>query len=184
MSEVEYFSIDGVRGDYFKCERLRAKLSTAACSKLYQQAMSPRGLETGQRLQCRGCPLGASHSGASPLVASNSRFLGQLICSRCHENTRRLIRKSICVSCYNREREVMIGKNAKGGAPIHCRKVSSTTLACVMGEVPAVKVRRFDRVSSPLEAVLSTIRLETQVVSFGWIAPPIVRGGVDAGSRS
>lgn len=184
MSEVEYFSIDGVRGDYFRCEELRAKLSTKACSGLYQQAMSPRGLETGLRPQCRGCPIGARHSGVAPEVASSSRFLGRLICSRCIEPARRLIRKSICVSCYNREREVMIGKNAKGGAPIHCRKVSSATLACVMGVNSAVKVRRFDRVSSPLEAVLSTIRAEPEAVSFGWIAPPIVRGSVNVGSRA
>lgn len=184
MGEVEYSSIAGVRGDYFRCEKLRAKLSTVACSNLYQQAMSPRGLETGQRPQCRGCPLGALHSGVVPETASSSRFLGQLICSRCHEHTRRLIRKSICVSCYNREREVMIGKNAKGGAPVHCRQVSSATLACVLGSDAAVKVRRFDRVTSRLEAVLATIRTETQTVSFGWIAPAIVRGGVDVANRA
>lgn len=184
MGEIEYSSIDGVRGDYFRCERLRAKLSTTACSKLYQQAMSSRGLETGLRPQCRGCPIGAFHSGKVPEKSSSSRFLGQLICSRCHEHTRRLIRKSICVSCYNREREVMIGRNAKGGAPIHCRQVSSTTLACVIGEETSMKVRRFDRVTSRVEAVLSMMRMEVQSLSFGWVAPPIMREGRNVGIRA
>lgn len=71
----------------------------------------------------------------------------------------------------------MIGKNAKGGAPVHCRQVSSATLACVFGADSSMKVRRFDRVYSRLEAVLSIVRSETQTVSFGWVAPSIVREG-------
>jgi hypothetical protein len=88
------------------------------------------------------------------------------------------------VSCYNREREVMIGKNAKGGAPVHCRQVSSAMLACVFGAETSMKVRRFDRVSSRVEAVLSTIRSEAQTVAFGWVAPPIVREGQHVGIRA
>lgn len=184
MGEVEYRTIEGVRGEYFRCEALRATLSTKACSSNYSQAMSPKGLGAGTRHQCRGCPLGALHSGVVPETASSSRFLGQLICSRCHEQAGRLIRKSICVSCYNREREVMVGKNAKGNAPVHCRQVSSAVLACVFGADSSMKVRRFDRVSSRVEAVLSTIRSETQTVAFGWVAPPIVREGPHVGIRA
>ncbi len=175
MAEVDYLTREGVRGDYFRCEKLRATLSTRACASLYKQAMSPRGLDHGLRPQCRGCSIGARHTGIVPETASTSQFLGQLICSRCQESTRRLIRKSICVSCYNREREVMLGKNAKGGVPINCRRVSSATLACLIGGVSSIKVRRFDRVSSRLEAVLSMMRMETQALSFGWIGSPIVR---------
>lgn len=71
----------------------------------------------------------------------------------------------------------MTGKNAKGNAPVNCRQVSSAVLACVFGGEDSMKVRRFDRVADRVEAVLSTIRSETQTVAFGWVAPPIVREG-------
>lgn len=173
--------MEGVRGEFFRCEKLKATLSTKACQGNYRQAMSPRGLDYGLRPQCRGCPLGAFHAGLVPETASSSRFLGRLICSRCHESARRLIRKSICVSCYNREREVAIGRNAKGGAPVNCRQVSSATLACLIGEEATMRVQRFDRVTSRVEAVLSMVRTETKAVAFGWVAPPIVREGRNVG---
>lgn len=171
MAEIEYRKIDGVRGEFFRCTALAATLSTKACAGFFAEATSARGLDWDMRVQCRVCPIGAKHSGISPVDASASRFLGKLICSRCQEFTRRLIRKSICVSCYNREREVLIGKNAKGTAPVHCAKVSSTIIACKFGDDPSMKVRRVDRVVSRIEAILSVLRTEKHTVSFGWVAP-------------
>jgi hypothetical protein len=53
--------------------------------------------------------------------------IGPITCVRCGRDSRnatrhvgklRLVRdRTICVSCYNREREILAGANAKGGRP-------------------------------------------------------------------
>ena len=172
---VEYRTLDGVPGQYFDCPYQMGTLSVNACSRSYNEAMSPAGLKEGRRITCRGCPVGAHHAGVPSDVASVSRFLGVVYCSRCHGDARRLIRGSICVSCYNREREVLIGKNAKGSRPIFGKAVGSATISCLLDAGKSVQVRRMDKVTSRLEAVLSILRLEPKTVFFGWVGSPIAR---------
>lgn len=89
-------------------------------------------------MACVGCPTGRQHAQAlSPAHATSDLMRGvsrretraPLACVRCGRNgttagTRllgrfRLVRgKTLCVSCYNREREFLHGKNAKGGTPV------------------------------------------------------------------
>jgi hypothetical protein len=40
------------------------------------------------------------------------------ICARCLLESDRMIHGYLCVSCYNREREYRIGRNAKGKPPV------------------------------------------------------------------
>jgi len=177
MVEVVYESISGVQGQYFRCPFGVAKLlSTKACAGLYCEAMSPKGLRDGLRIACRSCEVGASHAGVSVTTASSSRFLGTMTCSRCQKQATRLIRKSLCVGCYNREIEFLKGRNAKGGKPIHAKPVAPALIACQVGEEVAMRVRRLDRVTSRIEAVLSVLRLEDKSVSFGWIGASVVKG--------
>lgn len=152
-------------------------LSVNACAASYQTAMSPAGLREGRRISCRACPVGAEHAGVPNSVASSSRFLGVKYCSRCHGEANRLIRGSICVSCYNREREVLIGKNAKGGKPIHGKSIGTAIVACVVDSGRKAQVHRMDKVSSRLEAVLSVLRSESTSISFGWVGSGMTRGG-------
>lgn len=177
---VTYRTIDGAPGQYFDCPYGVAMLSVTSCAQLYLEAMSPKGLREGLRISCRACPVGAAHAGVPSEVASSSRFLGVLYCSRCHGDARRLIRGSICVSCYNREREVLIGKNAKGGKPIYGKLVGSATVACVIDDGKKTQVRRMDKVASRLEAVLSVLRLEAKATAFGWVGSSIVKEGSSA----
>lgn len=168
-TSVTYRTLEGVPGQYFDCPYGCGMLSTTSCARLYEEAMSPKGLKEGRRISCRACPVGAEHAGVPTAVASASRFLGVSYCSRCHGDARRLIRGSICVSCYNREREVLIGKNAKGGKPVFGRAVGTTMLGCVIDGGVKTQVRRMDKVVSRLEAVLSVLRGESKTVSFGWV---------------
>lgn len=174
MTGIEYFKFDGVPGDYFACVNGMGKLSTTACAKNYELAMSPHGLKEGRRMTCRACPVGALHAGIPAGVDTESRFVGSGFCARCERETTRLIRGTICVGCYNREREVLIGKNAKGGLPTKCRGIFSRTMACMFGGGERVVVRQFDRVASDAEAVLAVLKHEAKSCLFGWVASPMV----------
>lgn len=97
----------------FRCERRQATLQVQSCAGMWTQA---NGKAAPERLdQCKNCPLGAKHAGVGEISLSPLR--GMSICARCHQGTTRLVRKHLCVSCYNREREYLIGRNAKGSAP-------------------------------------------------------------------
>lgn len=175
MAGIEYFQYEGVPGQYFHCPSTMGTLSVSACAANYQLAMSPQGLKEGRRVTCRACPVGAQHAGVPDGAGSVSRFVGSTICARCHKEASRLIRNSICVGCYNREREVLIGRNAKGGIPAKCRMVFAMTLTCILGAGQRIEVRRFDRVSSFQEARIATLRGEPQACAFGWVSAPRVR---------
>jgi len=169
---IQYKTIEGVPGQYFDCPYGCGTLVTTTCANLYKEAMSPIGLKEGRRITCRSCPIGAHHAGLANGFGSSSRFLGSSICTRCHGYAKRLIRGSICVSCYNREREVLIGRNAKGSKPVFCRNVYNMTLLCIFYFGLKTEVRRMERVSSVLEAVLSVLRTSPNTCWFGWVGRP------------
>lgn len=90
----------------FDCTPLRASLSPAACAGNFLHHRC---------LACQDCPIGAHHAGVD---ANPTRPQGS--CIRCGElSGNRLIGRSWCVSCYNRQREVLNGCNAKGSFPVH-----------------------------------------------------------------
>jgi len=176
---VKYRTIEDLRGQYFDCPFGFATLTTQACAKSYKLAMSSRGLRKGLRIVCKACPVGAMHAGTPKAEVSESRFLGCGFCSRCQSDARRLIRGSICVSCYNRERELLIGKNAKGGKPIFARPISSISIAFTVGEDARVIVRRMDKVSSYLEAIISIQRTQPKQVVYGWVGGSIIHNELE-----
>jgi hypothetical protein len=112
---VEYFTIPELPDQQmFRCEVHRATLRVNACADMWRQANQQR--ECPERLdRCKGCQLGATHAGEGDI--SSCPITGTDICIRCNRGGMRLVRDEICVSCWNREREWRIGKNAKGQAP-------------------------------------------------------------------
>lgn len=174
MTEIKYRQIEGVPGQYFDCPNGVGMFSVQTCARLYGEAMSLHGLREGLRITCRSCPVGAVHSGREPSLTLVSRMLGSTSCSRCHSASRRMIRGSICVSCYNREREVLIGRNSKGGRPVYGRPIFPTIVAFVPVDGNRLVVRRMDRVSSSLEAVLTVLKSETDRIAFSWVGHPVV----------
>jgi hypothetical protein len=164
-----------VPGRFFKCPNGVGKLSDKACAGLYTEAMSPKGLREGLRFKCRSCPLGAQHAGVKPLAKAAAKFLAGMICARCVRHAPRLIRGVICVSCYNREREMLIGRNAKGNKPVHGREIAPATVHCSSEETSRVK--RVDRASSHLEAMLCVMRAESRSLNFGWISRSVIEKG-------
>lgn len=103
MALVQYMTIAGAPGRYFECKPFRATLSTDRCASMWKA----------KREQCLYCPIGAAHAGAP----GRMKTVGKCTCSRCHTESSRLMSSGICVSCYNRQREVAAGRNGKGVPP-------------------------------------------------------------------
>lgn len=115
---------------FFQCERLCASLTREACHQNFTAAHEKVTDETPLRLmKCRGCPVGrALHTDvdAHPTwqdVRSSSE------CVRCGRRDLRIIQTTgTCVSCWNREREGKLNKDARGNVPktrmvLHPRRV-------------------------------------------------------------
>ncbi|MGJ7570870.1 hypothetical protein ACSFBX_10070 [Variovorax sp. RB2P76] len=112
----------GVR--YFRCERLVAELSTTSCVAQWRAA------STKFESACRECPVGRAHAQSAGSEASDTaRRAKPRICLRCGRDDLRLIGGTVCVSCYNREREWREGCDAKGKAPANFAPLSMFTVA-------------------------------------------------------
>lgn len=160
---IDYFTMDGCPGLYFNCPRNLGKFAVAHCVRMYSEAHTPKGWAQGVRWTCRNCPTGADHAQVAP--PPPSRFARSLRCTRCHRSANRLIRGVICLSCYNREREVLIGRNRKGNPPKFCPPIIACQVA-VVGEV-GTEVVKVERVASRVEAVLTLLR-DHPARAFGW----------------
>lgn len=120
---IEYLHwVPGKR--HFRCEKLSATMSTDDCSGRYMRAMA--GDERASA--CRFCPIGAVHAGkVDPLQAASVSAKVKITghpdldtrCTRCGRSGLRLIHAGgdICVSCWNRQREWKLGRNARGRVP-------------------------------------------------------------------
>jgi hypothetical protein len=185
---IEYFKVTDMPGNYFSCRRY-GTMSPAACARNYLSA--PDAVRNGRLEGCLGCAVGRRHADfgnenalqASAHVPSSS--IGKPVCLRCRRSGRepssrligrmRLIREqTICVSCYNREREVLRGKNAKGAPPRKWAGLHLTYMSYVKDARAhwrtALTVHVFDRIEA---ALLMLRRGGAQSVFFA--APAVVR---------
>lgn len=161
---MEYFRIEGVVGKlYFRCEPYLATLSTEACADMWRKG-NREGDE--DRIRCLRCPLGAKHAGERD--ASMSVLKSTLICGRCHRNASRLVYKHLCVSCYNREREILIGRNAKGSKPTRLKPLERRRLKYTEGD--KVKTLELERSASVDELIVALLRDSDKHVRIGFSA--------------
>ena len=169
---VEYSSRSDCPGTFFRCEPQRAVLTTSSCVRMWEQANQPgRKQDTLDRLHhCAGCELGALH--ADKPVIRSSELYGARICSRCHTPSARLIHGEHCPSCYNREREVIIGRNGKGTRPV---KTSLRPCSVLVAHDGIVEERRFQRAADPLEVIVSVLRHVSGAVVFGFRSRIVAR---------
>ena len=85
----------------FHCVPFTMDLTVSFCAQRFKSK---------RFLTCQACPVGAEHAGDVALDLSTT-------CSRCQRVAPRLIHKKLCVSCYNREREMARGKDRRGKPP-------------------------------------------------------------------
>lgn len=180
---IDYFQLEGVPGNYFKC-RSYGTLSVAACSRNYVEA--PTQSESGRLGGCLNCEVGQEHAITTkrivvPSGAENrSKTVSHSFCVRCRRASseeglrlvgrmRLLRKKTICISCYNREREFKTGRNAKGTSPRKWASLMMIRLAVLNaggGEILELDNLVYDR----LEAVYTVLR-NSSGAAVGW-APP------------
>ena len=106
---LAYQQIAGVPGEYFRCAKLSAEFSTDSCAKRWQAQQGRDHIG----MPCYRCPIGASHAGKAVDHAQFQKFE----CVRCHQHSHKLVRGLLCVSCYNRQQEVLKGQDRRGRPP-------------------------------------------------------------------
>ena len=115
MTDIAYSSFEGTSRKFFRCTRLSATLSTNSCAQRHRDAQTATGDTLDRLTDCRSCQIGAHHAGVE--LIHYSWLYGSQICPRCGHGTTRMIHGRRCISCYNREREFIAGRNAKGTKP-------------------------------------------------------------------
>lgn len=92
--------------ELFRCETQRLDLTKASCANFHLRRHT---------VACARCPIGAHHAGRRAPAETATRNE----CVRCQrqDGARRLIHGRICVSCFNRQGEVIRGYDRKGNVP-------------------------------------------------------------------
>jgi hypothetical protein len=161
---ITYTTYPGTDLRMFRCAKLSATISTTSCASRHLEAQRASDDELDRLLPCRSCGIGASHAGVS--LIHYSRLYGTEICPRCGKGTTRMIRERECVSCYNRAREVISGRNAKGNAPSVLRPVFPIEVRYLVDGAP-------HRYAAPhatgrIELIAHLLRTTAGLLVFHW----------------
>lgn len=169
---IEYRTIEGAPAGklYFRCEPISATLSVEACAGNWRRAQGGDENAIGS-LRCRSCPTGALHAGETAANLWAGR--GQMICSRCHRGAVRLIGGWLDVSCYNREREWIRGRNARGQAPSKMAPLSPREIRVWVGDKRQMVRREYTQ--SAAELIVATLRDSREAVTFAFSGAPVAR---------
>lgn len=141
------------------------EVESVAQSERVRGAMEARASLTNT---CRSCPIGAAHAGADHV--HHSKLYGASICPACRTGATRMIGNKVCVSCYNRRRELRAGKNARGNAPIELmqRPVHPIEFRmAVDGRPRRVRAQGADL----LEPMVQALRVTKGELAFAFVGP-------------
>ncbi len=181
---LQYVTLEGVPGKYFTCPSGYGLLGVAACARNFTDA--PEQMRAGRLQKCIGCERGRIHSGAPKVEAApkaQQSLQYRPVCVRCRrdgtaQGTRligklRLVRAhTVCVSCFNREKEVIAGRNSKGAKPKKWGGLFYSRAAYV-ADGKAIVIDMPDPVIDRIEVALTMIRRGHK--SVAWARPEIVR---------
>lgn len=168
---IDYFSIPELPDrQMFYCERRSCVLQVSTCAAQWKQANCKARSECSY--QCQTCPVGAQHAGEGDVTMSHLR--GKEICSRCHRVGLRLIYGDICVSCFNRQREHFVKRNARGRPPVNHPPIHPYRAAVLCGG-KVTEVRKPNAIDMT-ELIVSQLRDRTRQVYFAMALPRPLRG--------
>lgn len=119
---IEYFKKEhngvAVSGSYFDCKTypIPITLSTSSCAERYRITQSQANqIDPGHQLfRCLSCDIGRTHADMGDIPMRQPRMRD---CFRCGRSDLRLIDLALCIGCFNRQREAVVGKNGKGSFP-------------------------------------------------------------------
>jgi hypothetical protein len=162
---VSYRQIPEIPGaSFFDCTRLHAGLKTTACAEMWRAANEER---SERYTACRSCPVGATHAGVSN--ASRSPIRNALVCQRCGRGATRLIRKAWCVSCANRQYELIKGRNARGMVPTKLAPLAPRSVYYMANGRTVLK--RMEHTTHSGELIVAAMRDSVHAVAFAWRGP-------------
>jgi hypothetical protein len=154
------------------CARARLRLTESACARFWLNSnpVAPPVWQGCHR--CHGCPAGAARVGVAVDPWQAVRDALAHTCVRCRRLSGRIIGKRLCPSCFNRERELIRGRNAKGHVPrVVARRLFRCRVLAVQGDAVAPVER--DIAAGPLELILSQVSRAKAQIAFGWAPPPM-----------
>lgn len=184
---VAYTEVSGLQ--MFACGSYRATLTLGGCASRWREAqVSTRGEAADRVMHCRSCSIGALHAGYAPV--KYSPWFDVAICPRCGKGTTRMIGNRRCVSCYNREREIRTGKNARGNKPVELLRRPLHTVRIMVELNGEARLARDHATSGVPETLLHILRTTSGEIQFGFAGhrPPAAntdgtRSGVSRGAE-
>lgn len=150
--------------EMFRCDRQSMSLTRGGCARLWNSAQADTPDQGEGRWHCRACPIGAAHAGVSdPQGAADAEAAAielEDLCPRCYRTGNRLIGDHLCVSCYNRAREIVRGRNCKGNPPkvVQARLRPVAVLVADAGAAHATRPTEFRAVTGAAEAMLTAAK--------------------------
>lgn len=144
-----------------ECQRRSLWQNAEACAADWRRAQVKRPMPWESRWHCRDCAVGAVLAGHSVDEVARTRAIDDLrpLCVRCHQVTDRIILGRWCPSCYNRHREMVAGRNSRGGVPsVLVSKWRLRTVRLLSRGERWEPPARLDDVSSAIEAMLTLVR--------------------------
>lgn len=164
----------------FDCPRhVALRIDHRSCGLMWERARKVSRDCTDSITKCRGCRIGAANAG-KPLEVAPVQQAVERICPRCGNSASKfVIDGTICVSCFNRQREVLIGSNRRGNKPMSSLRgvparwagaMRPRTLSVYVRMNLAVRRRSVDKIVNGVEAALRLTRSMT--ASPGGILQP------------
>lgn len=145
----------------FTCPRHAGglRLTPAACAAMWRRGKAADPLDS--IALCQGCAIGAGHAGEP--MAAPAPSVPPKVCVRCGAvcglaGPRLVPSRGVCVSCYNREREIARGADRRGKVP---RKPAQ--VAALRVDADGAMVHR--QAAGRVELTLWALRAGAQAVS-------------------
>jgi len=151
--------------ELMRCDRRRMTLSRPGCAKLWLSTVEREPATWEGRHACLNCPVGAANAGRPLASVAIAVAAIRGVCPRCRGFGARIIGGHLCISCYNRQREVERGRNAKGTRPRLADRLHPESLAVV--EAGAGRTVCREGVIAPAELVVALAKAATGWMAFG-----------------
>ena len=118
--------------DMFTCPRHSGglRLMPQSCGAMWLRATKHRSDPSDPLRACVGCIIGAAHAG-QPI--ERPQHACDAVCPRCLRPSGKIV-KGVCISCYNREREVRVGRDRRGHVPLSAKLPTPLTILLITAD--------------------------------------------------